>query len=172
MSTSDPDGAFVLPEPMLDLTTFVVFQVMREARRLAANLSDLAGDDLRVPHVTVLASLAEFGPAAQKDISCRLRIDPSDLVALLDDLERAGLATRSRDQRDRRRYTVAITPEGETRLRTRLSALRELDENLFAPLDQRERAELHSMMLRLCAHQDPRRIPRPMLEGSGSPTSN
>ncbi len=47
----------------------------------------------------------------------RLRWDPSDLVAVVDTLERDGLAVRRRDPADRRRYALEITTEGSAWVR-------------------------------------------------------
>jgi hypothetical protein len=45
---------------LLQFSSFVLFQVAREARQIGLRVHD---DDLRMPHVTVLACLDEFGPA-------------------------------------------------------------------------------------------------------------
>lgn len=145
-----------LPEPLLRLPSFVMVQLVREARRIAGSLGD---DGIRLPHVAVLSCLAEFGPASQKDISQRLRIDASDLVALLDDLEEAGLASRRRDPKDRRRYAVTLTDAGRDALRRRMSMAERLNDKLFEPLSGSERAELHRLLLRVYAFHDPGRLP-------------
>ena len=85
---------------------YLVLQLSKQARRISTTVSK---DGLRAPHVSVLARLAESGPCSQKEISDALLIDASDLVTLLDDLEQAGLASRHRDEHDRRRYAVEIT---------------------------------------------------------------
>jgi DNA-binding MarR family transcriptional regulator len=139
---------------LLALPSFVMYQLVREARRLVG-----AGGSLRLSHLGVLSSLAEFGPAAQRDLSVRLRIDPSDLVSVLDDLERRGLVRRERDPADRRRYAVTLTPEGRERLTERLAASRVMDERLFAGLTEQEKAELHRLLLRVYGHLDPERLP-------------
>ncbi|HEX3781942.1 MAG TPA: MarR family transcriptional regulator [Pseudonocardiaceae bacterium] len=145
-----------LPDSLLRLPSFVMFQLLRETRRLTAQLGD---GGLRLPHLEILCCLAETGPLAQKDISARLRIDPSDLVALLDDLETAGLANRQRDTVDRRRYLVSLTDKGDTVREARLATSRRLDEALFAPLRAEERETLHRLLLRTYAHHDPDRLP-------------
>ena len=156
MNASSPDGVFVLPEPLLEFPSFLVFQVAREVRKLA---SALHPDGLRAPHVAVLACLEEFGPSSQKQISERLRIDASDLVTLLDELEERELATRTRDPRDRRRYVVRITSPGGRALHSRLVLTHKLNDLLLAPLDQDERAELLRLLLKVYAHHDPDRVP-------------
>jgi MarR family transcriptional regulator, lower aerobic nicotinate degradation pathway regulator len=156
VSTSERAPDRTLPEPLLRYASFLMVQLTRETRRLTGEIGDLG---LRLPHVTVLSCLAEFGPSSQKEISERLRIDASDLVALLDDLERRELATRQRDERDRRRYTVSLTDQGTEVLHQRLAAAGEMNDRLLEPLDEAERAELHRLLLRVFAHHDPRRVP-------------
>jgi MarR family transcriptional regulator, lower aerobic nicotinate degradation pathway regulator len=150
------DDGQALPERLLRVPTFLMLQLVKEARRIGGSLGD---DGLRAPHVTVLACLADFGPASQKTISARLSIDPSDLVSLLDDLERSGYATRHRDERDRRRYVVAVTGAGRRTLRRHLGAAERLNDRLLAPLSPAERDQLQDLLLRVFAHHDPSRVP-------------
>ncbi|HEX4225235.1 MAG TPA: winged helix DNA-binding protein [Pseudonocardiaceae bacterium] len=145
-----------LPEALLRLPSFVMFQLFRETRRLIAEHGD---DGLRLPHLAVLCGLAESGPSSQRDLSVRLRIDPSDLVAFLDDLEKAGLATRERDRTDRRRYLVSLTDKGRAAQQRRLAASQRMDDALLEPLDEAERAQLEVLLLRVYAHHDPDRVP-------------
>lgn len=138
-----------LPAELMDLPSFLLLQVVRDARRIGI---ELHGTTLRAPHLTVLAGLTEFGPASQKEISARLRIDPSDLVSVLDDLEQRQMVSRSRDQSDRRRYVVTILPAGHKALRVRLSQLHELNDALLAPLSAEERERLHELLIRVHSH--------------------
>jgi DNA-binding MarR family transcriptional regulator len=78
---------------------------------------------------------------------------------LLDDLEKAGLATRERDSTDRRRYLVSLTDKGRTTQRRRLAASQRMDDALLAPLTESERDQLHSLLLRVYSHHDPDRVP-------------
>lgn len=142
------------PEPLLALPGFVMYQLVRESRRLVGTAGSW-----RLSHLGVLSSLAEFGPAAQRDLSVRLRIDPSDLVSVLDDLERDGLVRRDRDPADRRRYAVTLTADGGERLAELLAAARLMDERMFAGLTEQEKAELHRLLLRVYGHLDPDRLP-------------
>lgn len=156
VTTPEADSARTYPEPLLALPSFLMFQLMRETRRIIGELGD---GGLRLPHLGVLSCLAEFGPSAQKDISARLRIDASDLVSVLDDLERAGFVRRERDRLDRRRYAVTLTPDGDLALRRRMATTRVLDDRLLEPLTDAERRELHRLLTRVYAHHDPDRLP-------------
>lgn len=152
---STEDGR-ALPERLLRYPSFLMLRLTREARRIRAFLGD---DGLRAPHVTVLACLADFGPTSQKAISDRLGIDASDLVSLLDDLERAGYATRRRDDHDRRRYTVVLTTAGKRALRRSMGVAERMNDLLLEPLRPEEREQLHGLLLRVFAHHDPGRVP-------------
>jgi DNA-binding MarR family transcriptional regulator len=138
-----------LPADLMGLPSFLLLQVVRDARRIGLALH---GGTLRAPHLTVLAGLTEFGPASQKEISARLRIDASDLVSVLDDLQQRGMVTRERDERDRRRYVVTIKPAGRKALQLRLAQLREMNDALLAPLSAEDRTRLHELLKRVHTH--------------------
>ncbi|WP_086665842.1 MarR family winged helix-turn-helix transcriptional regulator [Lentzea kentuckyensis] len=138
-------------DQLLHLPSYLMHQLVREARRLSRN-------GLRGPHVTVLAFLAEQEAVAQKRISDAVRMDPSDLVSVLDDLERRGFAQRRRDDRDRRRFTVAITDAGRQALRDRLDAARAQEEELLAPLTTQERVELTTLLRKAYLHHADMRV--------------
>ncbi|WP_167974328.1 MarR family winged helix-turn-helix transcriptional regulator [Lentzea indica] len=142
-------------DQLLRLPSYLMLQLVREARRIGrADLSQ----GLHWPHLTVLAYLAEQEAVAQKRISDRVRMDASDLVATLDDLEGWGFAQRKRDERDRRRFTVAITDEGREALRERLEAARAHEEELLAPLTPHERIVLTTLLRKAYLHHADLRV--------------
>jgi MarR family transcriptional regulator, lower aerobic nicotinate degradation pathway regulator len=119
------------------------------ADRLVATA--LAEDGVRRHHHAVLATLADHGPASQAELGRRLRIDRSDMHAVLADLERAGLVTRERDAGDRRRNFVAVTPAAAPALSRWDARVAAAQEALLAPLDAAEREELTRLLERLVA---------------------
>jgi DNA-binding MarR family transcriptional regulator len=138
-------------DQLLRLPSYLMLQLVREARRLARN-------DLRGPHVTVLAFLTEQEAVAQKRISDGVRMDASDLVSVLDDLEQRGFAQRKRDEKDRRRFTVSITDAGRQALRERLETARAHEEELLAPLTSQERVELTTLLRKAYLHHAHMRV--------------
>src|SRR3989449_10447349 len=72
----------------------------------------LAPGGLRPRHLIALKLLREEGPASQQGLTEALRLDPSNVVALLNELEERELITRRRDPSDRRRHIVEISPRG------------------------------------------------------------
>ncbi|ANZ42457.1 hypothetical protein BBK82_02860 [Lentzea guizhouensis] len=138
-------------DQLLRLPSYLMLQLVREARRLGRG-------ELRGPHVTVLAYLAEQEAVAQKRISEQVRMDPSDLVSVLDDLEGHGFAVRRRDERDRRRFTVSITGPGREALRERLETARAHEEVLLAPLTEAERVALTTLLRKAYLHHADMRV--------------
>ncbi len=106
---------------------------------------------LRPKHYAVLSLLADLGPRSQQAIGEVLNIDASTMVALIDDLEREGLAERRRNPTDRRAYAVHPTQKGEQRRATAALAVKAMDDHLVSPLDEAERAQLHDLLVRVAA---------------------
>ncbi len=100
-------------------------------------------------HHAILALLDEGSRETQGAIAEALGYDKGQLVGLLDELEQNGHVERRRDPSDRRRQTVHITAEGRKALGQMRRLSRELEDDFLAPLDESERAELYSLLLKL-----------------------
>lgn len=57
-------------------------------------------------------------PQSMRELAKAMNCDPSYITAMIDDLERAGLATRQASASDRRVKTVGLTRRGAAALRT------------------------------------------------------
>jgi MarR family transcriptional regulator, lower aerobic nicotinate degradation pathway regulator len=107
---------------------------------------------LRPRSFGVMTCIAECEPVSQKQISDRLGLDPSDLVSVIDVLEEAGFVLRVRDQDDRRRYALTLTPAGRGAL-SRLEALAAVvQDEMLAPLDADDRAMFLRLVHEIVAH--------------------
>ncbi|WP_328601553.1 MarR family winged helix-turn-helix transcriptional regulator [Nocardia terrae] len=96
----------------------------------------------------VLTYLAERNEISQQEMANAMEIDRSEVVRLIDSLEKAGLVTRNRDPEDRRKYRLAITAAGN-RLREEVDAqIREQTDILLARLTPAERETLHRLSLK------------------------
>jgi len=90
---------------------------------------------------------------SQQALSIALGIHRTAMVALVDDLERRGLAERRRDPADRRAYTLHLTSPGRELL-DKASLVAEADEDeLLAALDAPERSQLISLLQRVAESQ-------------------
>ncbi|GII58599.1 MarR family transcriptional regulator [Planotetraspora thailandica] len=96
-----------------------------------------------------LMHLAETGRMSQQALLEALGLDPSVLVAVLNDLEREGLAERRRDPADRRRHIVEITAAGRRASSVVEDALAAVERDLFADLDDEQVAQLRGLLSRV-----------------------
>src|SRR6266480_7652033 len=104
---------------------------------------------IRTNEFAVLHHLHRAGPLSQQELGGALRINPSNLVGLLDALEADGLVVRPRDPADRRRHIVGLTAAGQKRLVQAKAAVSEAEQELLAPLSRDERSQLHDLLERL-----------------------
>lgn len=122
------------------------------ARRMRAEAElELRRFDLRPRHVVALTLLRDFGERSQSDLADALGIDPTNLVALLNDLESRGLVERQRSTADRRRHTVVLTNAGVRRLASVEHVLAAIEQRLFSTLDAHEQRTLYTLLQRAAA---------------------
>ncbi|MBC2900384.1 MarR family transcriptional regulator [Streptomyces sp. PSKA01] len=111
--------------------------------------SCLQESGLRLRHYAVLRFLATCEGALQRELSARLGYDPSAIVGLVDDLEKAGFAERRPSPDDRRSRIVVLTDPGRAFLRDIDEAGLRVTNELLDPLDPAERETLHALLLRI-----------------------
>ena len=112
----------------------------------------LAKLEMRTHEFGVLDHLNRAGPISQQELGTALRIDPSNLVGLLDALQQDGLVVRARDAADRRRHLVGLTDAGHARLESAKRATVEAEADLLAPLSPAERKQFLGVLERLTSH--------------------
>jgi DNA-binding MarR family transcriptional regulator len=109
---------------------------------------------LKPGHGHVLLRLSEDGAMSQQSLIEVLGVDPSVLVAILNDLERDGLASRRRDPADRRRHIVEMSDGGAALVTEIDAALTVVEKELFAGLTAAETATLHDLLTRIRTSED------------------
>jgi DNA-binding MarR family transcriptional regulator len=93
--------------------------------------------------------------AIQQQIGSAMGIDPSTMVSLVDQLERAGLAKRRPQQQDRRAREVLITPKGRLALKRARELAEEVEDDVLQGLSQAERRRLVELMRKAFASAPP-----------------
>jgi DNA-binding MarR family transcriptional regulator len=148
----DPSSAHAAPARALSRRAgFLLVQLGTHAhRRFADRLAEL---DLHPRHFGMLSHLAAAEGRSQQALSIALGIHRSAVVALVDDLERRGLAQRRRDPSDRRAYTLYLTPPGRAVLDDLQRIAEEHEAELLTALDAAERAHLISLLQRVAESQ-------------------
>lgn len=103
--------------PGADITDDELDQAVRNLRRLIVaaehyRLSVCAAIGLGTTESQAVSSLALNGELGQSDLARDLQLTSSASTALVDRLERQGVAERTRHPRDRRRMIVRLTDRG------------------------------------------------------------
>ena len=97
---------------------------------------------IRPRHVAALIELRDHGELTQQSLCGRLHVDPTNLVAILNELEQRGLATRRRDPEDRRRHIVEVSNRGLAMIEKASQVMAGVEEELLEGLEPAERDEL------------------------------
>src|SRR5882757_946293 len=90
---------------------------------------------------------------SQQELSEKLRIHPSRLVAILDNLERRHLVERKPNSEDRRLYSLHLTKDGGEILEQIGKVAREHQDALLSTLNGDERAKLTELLHRIADAQ-------------------
>jgi DNA-binding MarR family transcriptional regulator len=139
----------VKPSTDLEVAEFagqLFFRLWRASHtRIAQALKSIG---LTPPLFALLNILGAREGAIQQEISSAMGVDPSTIVALVDELEAAGLARRRPSPRDRRAREVAITPKGRRALERARKMAVEVEDEVLGGLTAAERRELLTLLRR------------------------
>jgi MarR family 2-MHQ and catechol resistance regulon transcriptional repressor len=96
-------------EQRLALDTFV--KLMRSVNVLTGELREMATPGLKitVSQLGVLEALLHLGTLSQKQLCQKILRTKGNLSLVVENLEKAGLVERHRDQDDRRKIQVSLT---------------------------------------------------------------
>ena len=103
-------NSHAMPTSLLQSPSFQLERLRRRTRDCVD--ATLAAHKTTIREFWVLTCLVEEDAASQSFLSETLAIDASDMVRLIDALEKRGWAKRERDPKDRRRQIVASTKKG------------------------------------------------------------
>jgi DNA-binding MarR family transcriptional regulator len=135
------------PEELSGYTGFLLgFLGEKSRRRFIAMLEPHGFHPREFGLMTVLSKRPGI---TQHELASLARVDPSSMVALMDELERRGVAERRVDPEDRRRRSVYLTAQGEERVRVLQGEARKAAKEFLAPLDDAENAELNRLLRKL-----------------------
>lgn len=121
---------------------------------LAAGNAALAEHGLKARSFSVLVLASGDARPSQRDLAEFLRLDPSQVVSLVDDLQSRGLVERQPDPSDRRANVVVATDAGRTLAAAAREAARVAEERVHAQLSEEERELLTGLLRRLAFPED------------------
>ncbi len=92
--------------------------VLRRAQiaNFTAFIQRLSALDLRPAQFSALVVIDRNPGCKQSDLALALNIQRPNFVAMMDELERRGLARREKATTDRRSHVIVLTPAGKTML--------------------------------------------------------
>lgn len=121
---------------------------------LAAGNAALAEHGLKGRSYSVLVLASGDARPSQRDLAEFLRLDPSQVVSLVDELQSRGLVERRPDPTDRRANVVVATAAGRALAAAAREAARSAEQRVHAQLSRDERAALTDLLRRLAFPED------------------
>ncbi|BCJ57548.1 MarR family winged helix-turn-helix transcriptional regulator [Micromonospora endophytica] len=132
----------------------LIFLLARaNALALAAANTALAQHGLKARSYSVLALAADGVRPTQRELAEFLRLDPSQVVALVDGLEERQLIERQTDPADRRANVLVATEAGRDLFAQAQESARDVELGLLATVPPKEHERL-AELLRLLAFPD------------------
>src|SRR3954447_20485935 len=101
---------------------------------------------IRPRDVAALIELRDRGELTQQALCGQLHLDPTNLVAILNELEQRGYATRRRDPQDRRRHLVEVSRKGLAVIEKVSEVMDGVEDDLLDGLEAPEREELEGLL--------------------------
>ena len=101
----------------------------------------LAEHKLTPSQFGVMEALYSLGPMCQKDISQKILKSGGNITMVIDNLEKRSFVKRVRDEKDRRKFIVQLTEEGEALIGKVFLRHAEVAEQIFSVLSSEELEE-------------------------------
>lgn len=109
----------------------------------------LVGLNIRGRHFHLLTALEGGTRYTQQNLSELLNLDPTVIVALVDDLEDLGYTERQRDKADRRRNVLILTDKGREVLIEAKAIVDKTEKDFLGDLSAAETKDLNRMLIRV-----------------------
>jgi DNA-binding MarR family transcriptional regulator len=113
----------------------------------------LEPEGLHPRHFGVMTMVAAHPGMSQKQLHEKTAIDPSSMVAVIDELEAMGLAERRPHPDDRRVHAIFLTDSGQETLERVRTLAATLQRDFFQALSADERRTLHTLLRKLAGER-------------------
>ncbi|SDI84997.1 DNA-binding transcriptional regulator, MarR family [Frankineae bacterium MT45] len=135
------------PSDFASSPSFLLSQVgALSAQRFAAATAPCG---LTPRELAVLRNILDLGPRTQQQLADELGMHRNNMVSLIDELERKGLARRVRSTTDRRAFDIEVTQSGRSAAECVSQLVPTLDSELVADLSRGERSVLIDLLTRI-----------------------
>ena len=132
--------------PVTEFAGQLFFRLWRATHTRAADALERVG--LTPALFALLNVIGAREGAIQQELGSAMGIDRSTMVALIDQLESAGLAKRRPSATDRRARQIEITPKGRRLLQRARRMVAQVEDGVLAGLTAEERRELEALLRR------------------------
>ena len=151
MSETPPaPGAAPVPALHESLASHTGFLISRMGMVAQRQFSERVGCLGLTPRMWGALNVLDSEGAISQHALCKgIGIDPSSMVATIDELEEKGLVERRRHPQDRRAHALHVTAKGRRVLTQGRELAQAAQDDLLAPLSREERAQLHALLLRI-----------------------
>lgn len=151
----DKKGARRLME-RVDTSLIALRRILRATEMFGRDLAKAAG--LTPAQFRVLQVISEKGWSTPKAIAQRMGVSQATMTALIDKLERKGMVTRQRSERDRRQTDIVITELGASAIDEAPDALQQIFVRRFEALEDWEQAQIIASLERVASMLDAHEI--------------
>jgi DNA-binding MarR family transcriptional regulator len=146
-------ASIVASTALADEVEFLALKAFAEGTRIVnLRLKEL---NLRARSYSVLAVACSGVNATQRELAALLELDPSQIVALVDELENAGLVVREIDTRDHRSRVVRATANGQDRFTQARVVTNQAESDALRMLDSAERETLRALLRKIVLSDTP-----------------
>jgi DNA-binding MarR family transcriptional regulator len=140
-----------LTDPIRSNLAFLLSQVgAHSAAKFGERLEPLK---LTPAHAGILRAISGERGISQQGLAKLLRMFPSRLVLVLDEMERAGLVERKASPTDRRIYALHLTARGKNKFEAVGRVALELQDMLCVALNRSERETLAALLSKIAQQQ-------------------
>jgi DNA-binding MarR family transcriptional regulator len=130
------------------------FTTLRNFSRLfmqdVVNDGRSANPDLKLSQIKAIAAFQDKNCFSMKELANNIGVKLSNMTMMVDSLIKDGMVERGRDESDRRKVMVCLTPKGKKTRDKFLAQRRKMAKSIIANLDKQDKDELLKSMDKAC----------------------
>lgn len=106
--------------------------------------------DLKLSQIKAIAAFQDKNCFSMKELANNIGVKLSNMTMMIDSLVKDGMVERDRDESDRRKVMVRLTPQGRKIRNKFLAQRRKVAKSIFASLSDKDRDELLKSLEKAC----------------------
>ncbi len=130
------------------------FVILRNFSRVfmqnAVDNGRIINSDLKLSQIRAIAAFRNKDCLSMKELANNIGVKLSNMTMMIDRLIKDEMAKRERDESDRRKVMVSLTPKGKKIRAKFLAQRRKVAKTIFANLNDRDKNELLESLDKAC----------------------